>query len=619
MMFSLALNSIIMAQSRIDSLEVHLGKFSEDVAGLNHKIELSVSKIPLEEFVRSIANLTKLNINLSTTKKQFVTNNFTDVPAKDVLLFLCKYYDLELEFTGNIIHVKDFVQTLPPYVPKKLNIEFDTTQAFVKLDLRQDSLCLLAKQLTILSGGNIICEPEVVNRTVSIYVQNLPIKDALDKLAIANNLKISKKDETFVIEGVNIESRNQSRATNNRSTQARTGQSDLVYKIYDKEHLDVYGTNIPIHSSIETISKKLNLNYFIFSTLEGTTNLNLTNVSYDEFLQHILKGSGYTARPEKGIYLIGERATEGLRENRVIHLKYRSVVELSKVIPEDIVKDVIVKEFPDLNSLILSGSAPGIAEIVKFIEKIDKVVPMVLIEVMIIDNQSGYSIETGISAGMNDSPVQSSGQIYPTTNYTMSDQSINSIINSFNGFGTLNLGKVNPNFYVNIKAMEDEGIVKVRSTPKLSTLNGHEAELTIGKTEYYVEERSDFIVNQSTQQRSTTQYKPINADFNLKILPVVSGNDEITLQISVEQSDFTARIEKNAPPGKVNRSFNSLIRVKNEETILLGGLEEKSKNNSGSGVPFLSRIPVLKWFFSSRKKEKNETKLNIFIKPTIIY
>jgi type IV pilus assembly protein PilQ len=57
--------------------------------------------------------------------------------------------------------------------------------------------------------------------------------------------------------------------------------------------------------------------------------------------------------------------------------------------------------------------------------------------------------------------------------------------------------------------------------------------------------------------------------------------------------------------------------VKNQETIILGGLEQKRKQDSSSGVPFLSRIPILKWLFSSRTKTDSDSRLNIFIKPTI--
>jgi type II secretory pathway component HofQ len=52
---------------------------------------------------------------------------------------------------------------------------------------------------------------------------------------------------------------------------------------------------------------------------------------------------------------------------------------------------------------------------------------------------------------------------------------------------------------------------------------------------------------------------------------------------------------------------------------MIGGLEEESTNETGSGTPFLSRIPIIKWFFSSRTKAKSKSKLTIFIKPTVIY
>jgi type IV pilus assembly protein PilQ len=98
----------------------------------------------------------------------------------------------------------------------------------------------------------------------------------------------------------------------------------------------------------------------------------------------------------------------------------------------------------------------------------------------------------------------------------------------------------------------------------------------------------------------------------------VSGDSSVTLEIDVEQSDFTARIDPQAPPGSVNRKFTSMIRVKNEEMVILGGLEEKSVEDSGSGIPLLSRIPILKYLFSSRTNNIQKTKLNIFIKPTVI-
>ena len=110
----------------------------------------------------------------------------------------------------------------------------------------------------------------------------------------------------------------------------------------------------------------------------------------------------------------------------------------------------------------------------------------------------------------------------------------------------------------------------------------------------------------------------MEANLSVKIKPIVSGDDQITLDIEVKQEDFTDQIKEFAPFNKESREFKSLIRVKNQEMILLGGLEQNTNRDTGSGVPLLSRIPILKWFFSSKTKERTKSKLNIFIKPTII-
>ena len=90
------------------------------------------------------------------------------------------------------------------------------------------------------------------------------------------------------------------------------------------------------------------------------------------------------------------------------------------------------------------------------------------------------------------------------------------------------------------------------------------------------------------------------------------------MEIHVKQSTFTTRISPTAPPGTINRDFKSLLRIKNNEMIMLGGLEEKGSDETGSGLPLLSRIPVLKWFFGTRSKTKKDNKLTLFIRPVVV-
>ena len=169
-----------------------------------------------------------------------------------------------------------------------------------------------------------------------------------------------------------------------------------------------------------------------------------------------------------------------------------------------------------------------------------------------------------------------------------------------------------------MSALENNGNVKIVSTPKLAALNGHEAEMSIGETAYYKEISNNIVGVQIPQQTQTFVYKPLNADLSLNIKPVVSGDDQITLEISVSQSTFTNRIEEGAPPGSVKQEFKSIIRMKNKDMVVLGGLDKKIKSSTNGGVPVLNRIPVLKWFFGKQSKENKKSELTIFIRPTVI-
>jgi type IV pilus assembly protein PilQ len=290
------------------------------------------------------------------------------------------------------------------------------------------------------------------------------------------------------------------------------------------------------------------------------------------------------------------------------------------IVPNEIKDDLDIKIDKELNSFLVNGPAASIERFESFIKYIDKAVPVILIEVMLLEVSKSAIIETGISAGIGDKPVATKGTVFPTADITLGAQTINKIINRAEGFGSLNIGNVVPDFYLSLKAMETNGDLKIRSAPRLSTLNGHKAYLSIGETTYYVVTNQNFYGSQIPQTSEIKNYQPIDAELSVTIMPLVSGDGQITMDIKVIQSSFNGqKVDKDAPPGINSREFTSIIRVKDQDLIVLGGLEEKVNNNSGSGVPFLSRIPVIKWFFSSRKKEDSRKKLTVLIKPTVIY
>jgi len=122
------------------------------------------------------------------------------------------------------------------------------------------------------------------------------------------------------------------------------------------------------------------------------------------------------------------------------------------------------------------------------------------------------------------------------------------------------------------------------------------------------------------QSVETRNFVPIDAELAVSIKPLVSGDGQVTLDLHVIQSDFNGvQIDEEAPPGLNSREFSSIIRIQDQDIAVLGGLEEKVKNDAGNGVPLLARIPVIKWLFSQRRREDSKRKLSVLIKPTVIY
>ena len=105
----------------------------------------------------------------------------------------------------------------------------------------------------------------------------------------------------------------------------------------------------------------------------------------------------------------------------------------------------------------------------------------------------------------------------------------------------------------------------------------------------------------------------------MKIDAVVSGNDEVTLKIKISMSDFTSIPTDGSPPPQAISEFETSLRVHNEDMIVLGGIERTESSESGSGIPILSRIPILKWLFSSRSRTNAKVVTVLFIKPIVKY
>ncbi|WP_437921178.1 type II secretion system protein GspD [Sphingobacterium sp. LRF_L2] len=638
--------SMLMAQQSAEQqyqqVEQRLKVLSVMVPGLNEKVQLAVSGVSLQEFVRALAEANTLNINVSPDLQMPIVNNFRDETALNVLLFLSKTYQLDIQVIGSIMSISKMQGLEPVIPPKQIKVTYNIADNSLSYELNNDVLRDVAQVISSLSGKNIVVPVALQGKTISGFMAAAPFEVALEKLAFANNLRYNRtQDGVYVFEDLIpgeelFINQQKETAVRYRSNMAQQGRNDMggmqqsmgapggftVYgQMQDRGKLfTIQAENTPIVDLIKRAAQDAEVNYFIYSPLQGQVSANVRDISFDDFLTSIFQTTQYTFRKENGTYMIGDRKMEGLRDSRIVQLQHRSIDTLLAMVPMDWRRDVEIKEFKEQNMLLLSGSSPQINEIEAYLKKLDKLVPMVLIEVTILDIQKGHTISTGISAGIADSTTVMGGKLLGDgVNFTFGSGGINRFLSQIGTNGSFNLGRVSPNFYLTLKALEENQNVDMRSVPKLSTLNGHSASLSIGSKRYYRTETQNVIPSFQSQTLLTEQYTPVEANMDIKIRPVVSGDDQITLDIKVDITDFIGTTPANQPPPTSTSKFQSIVRARNEDMIVLGGIERMENSDSGSGVPVLSRIPVLRWLFSSKEKTVRKVVSVVFIKPTIIY
>lgn len=682
---------------RINSIQNQLDALSVEYKGLseNLKLDINVRDVSLSNFLLAVGKVHKLNINVAPELNKInLINNFSEVTVAELLVFLCKEYELDIDFTGSILSIQAYNPAPKVALKREIPVLYDALNNTITFDIKEDRLYDAFRAIIDATGRNLVFSPQIENERITSYIKNASMDEAMQMLALTNNLTFKKDRDGFYLFDKDLSGAAVPEG-NRKSLSITSQRPDLQYRILDTVNkiLEVNFVKAPIKDIITAISNDLNVNIFTAKSLEtaGNASFRTRYISFDTLLEKLFENNqsvvantnaenneSFSFKKEGNTYYFGTVDQLSVRKVEIVPLLHRSVELLgdptssagstrsagrtastnpsftatpnfttpnrtnvgfnnpvpprpeqtqntsvtnsilTDILPEAIIGSLDIKADVELNSFLVSGPAAEVNRFKNFLKQIDQPVPYILIEVMLLEINRTATVETGVSWGIGDEEVKTKGGIFPETDITLGSKTINKIIGGFDGF--TNIGKVVPEFFARIKAIEANGDIKVRSTPKLSTLNGHRATLSIGETTYYVLTQQSFFGSQIPQTSEFRNYVPIDAELAISIRPLVAGDGQVTLDINVIQSDFNGeRIDSEAPPGLNSREFSSIIRVQDQDMVVLGGLEEKVKNDSGSGVPFLARIPIIKWLFSKRVREDSKRKLTVLIKPTVFY
>jgi type IV pilus assembly protein PilQ len=150
----IAAHCFSQSTDRLSVIEEKLNGLSASVPGLKQTVQFSVNNVLIQDYLSALAKSNNLSINVDPKLNFRVNNNLNNVTAINVLLFLAKAYNLDITNVGSILMITPYqdpgLLVRPPV--KEVTAKYDQLTNSLSFELNNDSLVLVARKITQLSG-----------------------------------------------------------------------------------------------------------------------------------------------------------------------------------------------------------------------------------------------------------------------------------------------------------------------------------------------------------------------------------------------------------------------------------------------------------------------------------
>lgn len=411
--------------------------------------------------------------------------------------------------------------------------------------------------------------------------------------------------------------------------------------------LDFAGSDL--RAVLRTFSEISGLNIVIDPTIQGTVDLKLTDVPWDQALDIILRANklGYTVEGTivriAPLTVLAEEETQRRKlseeqalagELRVLTraLSYARAEDLRQMLTQTVLSQRgSVQTDPRTNTLIINDLPDRLARAGELLNTLDVPQPQVEIEARIVQTTREFARNLGVQWGFGGRASTALGNTLPLafpnqgsitgrtgadlqgpSSPDPGDNAANTAVNLGVAGATsaigLAMGSINGavNLDVALSALERQGQGRILSTPRVSTQNNIAAEITQG-----------IQIPLQTVANNTVTVTFRDAALTLKVTPQITAAKTVIMAITVENSapDFSRAI-KDIPPIDTQRAVTQVL-VSDGETTVIGGIYVSRQQASQDRTPGLYRLPLLGWLFKRDALADESRELLIFITPRI--
>ncbi len=389
-----------------------------------------------------------------------------------------------------------------------------------------------------------------------------------------------------------------------------------------------------IREVLQVLADAAKVNLILSGSVKGKVTINLDNISYQQAINLILK----TYHLEKNIVentIFISTASENLtNKEQLLELKKKlddltplniKVITMNYAKAQDVMQSIktsgngllstrgkiIVDE--RTNSLVVEDLNSNMLQLQRVIQHLDRPVRQIAIEARVVNVDRNFNKELGARLGLQHKRLGLSGSLInqniPSEQLNVNlPQTLEGVVGT--GQIALAMAKVGAGIVLDaeLSAMESLGKGEIISNPHLLTAELRAATIEAGEE----------IPYQETSASGATSVSFKKAVLRLQVTPQITPDRQILLKLIVNQDKRSSKPEVLGVPAIDTRHLETQVLVNNGETIVLGGIFERAKNDSKKRIPFFAKLPLVGYLFQNQAIENQQTELLIFVTPTII-
>ncbi|MFN3550369.1 MAG: type IV pilus secretin PilQ [Endomicrobiia bacterium] len=567
----------------------------------------------------------KPSLQQEVIKPQVAINELIDVVIEDNVV------NLIFSFTPKL---KKFFLDNPP------RIVLDIEDCIFKLD--KEEVVVEKENIKKVRARQFKTQPQKVTRVVLDLFQKQDYDVTLEKNKIKVFLKQSHQTTTQHPQQIKDEEKEVS------LKQQKLPKENKKF-VLPKTLITLECVDADIPEVLQMLAIKSKLNIIYGPDVTGKVSISLKNVPFDKAFENLLKITGltYVSVSENIIRVASPQTIEQERSLDVVYTKifplnYASARDVAIQIDqirqaEKRTKGMII---PDLrtNSLIVTETEEGLNYIEELIKKLDVKPYQVSIEAQVIDISLNNLSDLGVQWGGWGMEIQEGNQARFTTekdvlgytykwedipgNSLQTGEAITSVFpTGVTPFLNFMFGKISLrsgfSAQAAIAALVAKGKAKVLSSPRVTTLNNKTAVILAGERIPYKTSRTETTTGAGGITTTQETWEYITAGIQLTVTPTVSPDGWITMDVK-PKVDIPQISAIGAPPTVKSRETQVTVMLKNNESLVIGGLITDQDVETIRKVPLLGDLPILGYLFKYKGTTKQRTELIILLTPRII-